>query len=234
MLLHKFGTMHNNTFNDIRSVTHKTRRDIGFLPDYHMWKDEKATFTQDDLVIQGHPVMERWEDSYMKELARIASSQGGIVLEVGFGMGISAEYIQAHDIESHYIIEANNDVFTALVKFAQESAHPILPLYGFWQDITKIIPDNSIAGILFDTYPLTEEEIHQNHFTFFKEAYRILKQGGVLTYYSDEIDSFSETHLAALREAGFENIDQTVCAVNPPEDCQYWKSKTILAPVITK
>ncbi len=224
----------NKKFDDIREVTYQSRRDIGFLSDYHMWKQEKATLTQDELVIQGHPVMERWEDPYMQELARIAASQGGTVLEVGFGMGISAQYIQSHAIDSHYIIEANNDVFDTLVTFAQESAHPIIPLYGFWQDIAKVIPDGSISGILFDTYPLSEDEIHQNHFTFFEEAFRMLKDGGVLTYYSDEIDSFSDAHMHKLKQAGFRHIDLSICPVVPPENCQYWKSNTIVAPIITK
>jgi guanidinoacetate N-methyltransferase len=226
--------MKEKKFADVRETTYQSRCDIGFLPDYHMWKDEQATFTNDELVIQGHPVMERWEDSYMKELADIAASQGGIVLEVGFGMGISAEYIQMHDIENHMIIEANDDVFVALMRFAKESARPITPLHGFWQEITSTIPDGTLSGILFDTYPLTKEEVHQNHFSFFHEAYRMLKKGGVLTYYSDEIDGFSEAHLSKLREAGFTNIQKKVCPVTPPAECQYWKSSTIVAPIITK
>lgn len=221
-------------FDDVRNVTYHTRQEIGFLPDYHMWKDEKATFTNDDLVIQGHPVMERWEDSYMKELASIAAQKGGEVLEVGFGMGISAQYIQMHSIATHIIIEANADVFDALLRFAQESAHPILPLQGFWQEVTKTIPNESLSGILFDTYPLSESEIHQNHFTFFEEAYRMLKKGGILTYYSDEIDTFSPTHIKRLQAAGFSNIAKKVCSVTPPDNCQYWKSNTIVAPIITK
>lgn len=224
----------NRKFNDIRSITHQSRCEIGFLSDFHLWKDEKATFTKNELIINGHPVMERWEKEYMGELAAIASRNGGTVLEIGFGMGISAEFIQSYAIDKHLIIEANTDVFGMLKQFARESARPIEPLHGFWQDITKTLPDGSISGILFDTYPLTEEEIHQNHFTFFDEAYRLLKPGGVLTYYSDEIDDFSPQHLAKLKHAGFESPEKKICKVTPPQNCQYWKSNTILAPIITK
>lgn len=226
--------MNEKKFTDVRNTTYETRCEIGFLPDFHMWKEEPATFTNDELVIQGHPVMERWEDPYMAKLASIAASQKGTVLEVGFGMGISAQYIQTHAIESHLIIEANDDVFNELLQFAQESIHPIVPLHGFWQELTSTIPDESISGILFDTYPLTKEEIHQNHFSFFTEAYRMLKKGGVLTYYSDEIDTFSESHLKKLHEAGFRDIQKEVCYVTPPASCKYWKSRTILAPIISK
>lgn len=226
--------MNNQKFNDVRSITQQSRCDIGFLEDFHQWKTEKATFTENELIIQGHPVMERWEENYMEELAAIASSQGGDVLEIGFGMGISAEFIQTHDIKTHTIIEANEDVFLMLEQFAKESARPIKSLLGFWQDVTKTLPDASFTGILFDTYPLTKEEIHQNHFTFFEEAYRLLQPGGTLTYYSDEIDTFGESHIAKLQNAGFKNIEKKICNVVPPKDCQYWKSSTILAPIITK
>lgn len=224
----------NKKFDDIRSVTHQSRCNIGFLPDFQMWRDAPALFTDDELVIQGHPVMERWEDEYMKELAVIATSNGGTVLEVGFGMGISAGYIQSQKIDAHIIIEANEAVFATLTDFAKNSNQPVKPLLGFWQDVTKSLPDQSITGILFDTYPLTEEEIHQNHFTFFEEAYRLLRPGGILTYYSDEIDDFSQPHLDKLQAAGFKNIEKKICSVSPPESCQYWKSNTILAPIIIK
>ncbi|MEI8270862.1 MAG: hypothetical protein WCG45_05865, partial [bacterium] len=79
-------------------------------------------------------------------------------------------------------------------------------------------------------------EIHKNHFEFFNSAFEKLKKGGVLTYYSDEINDFSPEHLERLLNAGFkkENINKKIVNVEPPEDCQYWKDKTILAPIIIK
>jgi guanidinoacetate N-methyltransferase len=221
-------------FGDVRDVTYQTRCEIGFASDFHVWEDAPASFSSDELVIQGHPVMERWEESYMEELAAIASAQGGTVLEVGFGMGISAEFIQTHAIDTHIIIEANKDVFKTLEMFATESSRPIVPLLGFWEEVSHALPDGSISGILFDTYPLSEKDIHKNHFMFFKEAYRLLRTGGVLTYYSDEIDDFSTQHMAELQAAGFKNIEKKICTVTPPQSCQYWKSNLILAPIITK
>lgn len=221
-------------FQDVRSETHENRVRIGFLPAYEMWKDIPAVFSEHDLTISGHPVMEDWEDNYMKELAAAACSRGGRVLEVGFGMGISAGYIQSHDIAEHVIIEANRDVFERLMVFAKDAPRAVLPLFGFWQDVTKQIPSGSISGILFDTYPLCEEEIHQNHFGFFHEAFRLLRPGGILTYYSDEISDFSPEHARKLREAGFRNIQKNICRVDPPDDCAYWKSKTIVVPIVTK
>jgi len=167
-------------------------------------------------------------------LARTAASRGGAVLEVGFGMGISARYIQTHDIGSHTIIEPNWEVFQQLQTFAQKAIHPVEPLLGFWEEVTPSLPTECFSGILFDTYPLLADELHENHFPFFKEAYRLLKPGGVLTYYSDERDSFSPSHRAQLIHAGFSNIRSEGCPVRPPPDCAYWRDDSLLVPIIQR
>ena len=179
-------------------------------------------------------MMEDWETDYMKELAEIATSKGGTILEVGYGMGISAGFIQKSNIQNHIVIEANHEVVEKANK--EKYSHPFQIIEGFWQEAVTNISNESIDGILFDTYPLSELEIHKNHFEFFKTAFEKLKKGGILTYYSDEISDFSEEHLQELLDAGFkkENIKKKIIPVNPPENCQYWKSKTILAPIITK
>lgn len=221
------------TFDDIRSVSHENRKEIGFKG-RATWQDAPARFDEHALTIQGHPVMEDWEEQYMHALADIAAGNGGVILEVGFGMGISARYIQKHPIERHIIIEANRDVYERSVAFAKGAIHPVTPILGFWEEATALLAEGSIDGILFDTYPLSEKEIHTNHFPFFKEAFRLLAPGGTLTYYSDEIDDFSPLHRSLLKEAGFRYIEKYVCEVTPPNDCTYWKSPTIVAPIIRK
>ncbi len=228
-----FALTETRSFEDARKETRDARLALGFN-ERDSWKTALAYFDQHTLTIQNHPVMEDWEDSYMCELAHIATRRGGTVLEIGFGMGISARYIQKESLEQHFVIEANADVYERLTHFAKEARIPVAAFFGFWEDVTTKIPDGSISGILFDTYPLSEKDIHCNHFPFFKEAYRLLRPGGVLTYYSDEIDDFSFLHLKMLRDAGFVRIDKKICEVSPPADCAYWKSKTILAPIVTK
>lgn len=214
--------------------TYKTRKNIGFPEDFWSWKESPAKFGRHSLEIAGHPVMQDWEEEYMRVLAEIAGSKAGRVLEVGFGMGISASFLQEYDIEEHIIIEANEDVYERLLSFAAKVRRKVTPILGFWQDTVKEIPDGSVSSILFDTYPMSADEVHRNHFPFFPEAYRLLKKGGVLTYYSDEEQDFSGEHRKALQKAGFEDIQKLVCQVNPPADCEYWQSNTIVAPIIFK
>jgi len=221
-------------WNDFRNETLKERLAIGFDDLKERWRSAQATLTDNSLTICGHPVMERWEEAYMKDLAEIAGSQGGRVMEVGFGLGISAAFIQQQPIEEHVIIEANKDVYLAAQRFASAAAKPTRIMFGFWEAIVPYLPDGSFSGILFDTYPLAADEVHQNHFPFFKEAHRLLKPGGVLTYYSDEASEFSPEHAACLRSAGFGGIDSRLCRVDPPADCKYWRAKSILSPIIRK
>lgn len=200
------------------------------------WLLAKPDFTEHDLKIFGYAVMEDWEAPYMEDLANIATMNGGVILELGFGMGISATFIQKHNIKKHIIIEANHDVAEKARCFSKTSPHEVEILEGFWEDVIDKVPDNYLDGILFDTYPLTEKEIYQNHFYFFDIAYKKLKNGGIFTYYSDEEKDFGKVHIEKLVEAGFklENIKKRLCKVNPPKDCEYWKTNTIMSPIIIK
>jgi len=172
----------------------------------------------------------------MKMLADIVTKNGGEVLEVGFGLGISARFIQKHKIKTHTIIESHPDVIKRCQKIYSEEIRnkKIVLLKGFWEDITYGLPKESFDGILFDTYPEIEQMSGKNHFFFFKEAYRLLKRGGIFTYYSDEATGFSKTHLQRLNDAGFTDIKFNPCKINPPEDCNYWNKKSIIAPIIIK
>lgn len=206
---------------------------LEFVNQRETWKKENIFVDESKLEIAGHPVMERWEEPYMKRLAEIATMNGGRVLEVGFGLGIAASYIQKSSVEEHHIIEANEQVFERMKDFA-ESAKCCPILYsGFWEDISIKFEDEFFDGILFDTYPITLEELHTARFSFFSEAHRLLKIGGVFTHYSGEL-GFTDEYIEYLRKAGFSNFSGELVSVNPPNDCLYWCNNQIMAPTIIK
>lgn len=203
----------------------------------------------DRLDIDGHPVMQRWETPYMGDLAKIATMDGGRVLEVGFGMGISATAVQQYPVDEHIIIEANAGVFDRLQGFAERAPNLVTPLGpGLWQDMLAKVDTESVDGILYDTYPLNAEEQHTHQFDFIKQAYRVLKPGGILTYcnltslgvlrseYGTWEELFEKTQLPHLLECGFDAADITfeVAPAAPTADCEYYSQDTALVPIVRK
>ena len=43
---------------------------------------------------KGYEIMMDWETNLMQEHAKVATENGGDILEIGFGMGICANFIQ--------------------------------------------------------------------------------------------------------------------------------------------
>ena len=72
-----------------------------------IFDSDKIYFIREEKMFE---VMMDWEDEIMKASADYICENGGDILEIGFGMGISAGYIQANNINSHTIIEKHPQI----------------------------------------------------------------------------------------------------------------------------
>ncbi|OHV46575.1 class I SAM-dependent methyltransferase [Pseudofrankia sp. BMG5.36] len=193
--------------------------------------------TDDELVVSGQEVMQAWERPLMRALARAVARPGGSVLEVGFGMAISAGYVRDAGAARHTIIEANPQVADAARSWA--AGRPGVEIVeGRWQDVIGGL--GHYDGILFDTYPLTEAEVDEYYLRgatfaehFFAAAAEHLADDGAFTYYSNEIDSVSRSHQRALlRHFGAFGV-RVVDGLTPPADCTYWWAPSMAVIVAT-
>ncbi|MGH7503314.1 MAG: class I SAM-dependent methyltransferase [Longimicrobiales bacterium] len=152
-------------------------------------------------------IMEDWQIPVMKAMARLAASSHGDVLEIGFGRGVSASFLQEAGVRSHTIVECNPSVIDRFDVWRAALAAPsdICLIEGRWQDVTERF--TSYDAIFFHTYPLDEEEyadtvVRSVTFAehFFPVAARHLRPGGVFTYLTNEADSISRAHQRLLLE----------------------------------
>merc|ERR1719273_1589169 len=144
--------------------------DLPAQPLDEQWTSSKESLSETHLTIEGHPVMEKWETPYMGALAKKATENGGKVMEIGFGMAISATAVQqCPTLAEHVIIELNGDVYKRLLEFKKKYPK-VTPMLGGWETQLEKIEDSCMDGILYDTYPLSKATQHIHQFAFVKDA----------------------------------------------------------------
>lgn len=183
----------------------------------NFWRDAPANYEYDPvrglyyLEIGGEPVMDEFEKGYIQLLGANAAKYGGAVVEVGFGMGISAQAIQQELLKHqekgedvvHIVIEYNHEVAEKAREWGKRQNVPVIVLEGDWKDEIKKIPDGILTGALADPYPLDSSEKHEDAARTATEVHKKLRPGGVMTYYSDSQYCLSEGHSQIAQDAGF-------------------------------
>ncbi len=185
-------------------------------------------------------IMEDWQAPMMRVMAGIVSRAHGDVLEIGFGRGVSAGYIQEFGVRSHTIIECNDSVVDRFHAWRKQFPDEEIRLvHSRWQDALERL--ESYDGIFFHTYPLNEAEYMEQVLGsatfaehFFATAANLLRDGGVFTYLSNEVDSLSRAHQRALFRH-FSNVSTTVVPLPVPSDVKdTWWADTMVAVEVSK
>ena len=121
-------------------------------------RDDKLEFLKDRIINNELGIiMMDWEHPLMKRHAEIVCKNGGDILEIGFGMGISAQYIQEQDIDSHTIIEIHPEIAERAREWAKDKENVKL-IESDWRDIIEKL--EIYDGIFYDA----EQDKHKLEF----------------------------------------------------------------------
>jgi len=178
--------------------------------------DQSLTFEPHKICYEeGHitfEVMMDWEDDLMSASAAYVCQNGGDILEIGFGMGISAGYIQSHSITSHTIVENHPDVIVKAKAWAKNRANVTI-VTGSWYDVKNQL--STYDGLFYDTWG-DDDAIH-----FSSSLSNLMNVNGLVTWWNDK---YSESNSLGIEQVTYESI-----AVTPPEN-GYFNNTTYYMP----
>jgi len=195
---------------------------------YANWHESRAHYGNGELIIEGQQVMQDWEEPLMRRMAERVATSHGDILEIGFGLGLSATFIEEQSVRSHTIVELNDEVFRIARTWAGHPPESDIELIkGSWQEVLPALGD--FDGILWDAFPTSDDEFGQYVLrdstvaeAFFSEAASHLRKGGIFTYYTNERDALSRRHQRTLLRYFRSFTVEVVEGLTPPSDCQYW------------
>lgn len=167
-------------------------------------------------------VMMDWEAPIMERMAEEVCHNRGDVLEVGFGMGISAGFIQARQPRSHTIVECHPQVLERLRDWSQDRPG-VRIVEGMWQDLLGEL--STYDGIFWDTFGGVDSFSNRKLFPpFFEFVKASLRPQGRFTFWHP----FPEP--TATWSYGLEGVQWTQLAVDPPPN-RYFEFQTYCLPV---
>ena len=145
------------------------------------FKDETLVFTENEIYFgeidhNKEQVMMDWEDSIMEASANYVCQNGGDILEIGFGMGISADYIQDNNITSHTIVELHPDILNKAYAWA-EGKENVNIIAGDWYSSLDVL--GTYDGVFYDTFGDT------NIINFKDSLNSITKSGCMVTWWNN-------------------------------------------------
>ena len=128
------------------------------------FKDEILTFEDTKILNeQGAEVMMSWEASIMEKSAEFICHNSGDVLEIGFGMGICSDYIQAQGVNSHTIVEIHPEIIEKLKVWADGKSNVTI-VEGDWNSFKDFAIARSKPGAKITYWNNFEEELNEHSF----------------------------------------------------------------------
>ena len=180
---------------------------MSYISSNLIFENDKISYVNsDNLALE---VMMDWEDTIMSASAAYACENGGDILEIGFGMGISAGYIQQHTINTHTIIENHPQVITKAQAWAADKPNVTI-VEGSWYDVKDTL--STYDGLFYDTWG------DENSKDFWTTLPSLMKAGGKATWWG----SYKEV------SRGLSGVTYETHSVSPPSNSYFNHSSYIL------
>ena len=178
------------------------------------FKDNTLTFEDtkilDDTDME---IMMSWEAPIMEKCAEYICHNSGDVLEIGFGMGICADYIQAQGVNSHTIVEIHPQIISRLKTWASGKSNVTI-VEGDWHTVNGL---TTYDGIFLDTFG------DENLDNFKSFALAKIKSGGKITYWNSEDE---------VNRYAFDNISYERVSVSPDVNLYHMNSSYYMPKVV--
>ena len=160
------------------------------------FKDTILTFEDDKIITDDdREVMMSWEAPIMEKSAEYVCQSKGDILEIGFGMGICSDYIQAQDINSNTIVEIHPQIIEKLKVWAEDKDNVTI-VEGDWNSASLETYD----GIFIDTFG------DENWSSFKAFALDKGRSGAKITYWNNFTDNRNEHDFDSV---SFEEVSVT-------------------------
>ena len=180
---------------------------MSYLSSSLSFHSDKITITE-----TGEEVMMSWEDSLMSASAAYVTQNNGDILEIGFGMGISAGYIHSHSISSHTIIENHPEIIPKAVEWASDKSNVTI-ISQSWYDVRNSI--GQFDGIFYDTYG------DDTNYLFSSSLSSLTKSGTKVTFWNNNQNQSNDLNIP---NCTYQQISVT------PDDNMYFNGNTYYMP----
>ena len=178
------------------------------------FKDNILEFFDNKIVDEtGIEVMMDWEAFIMEKSAEFICHNKGDILEIGFGMGICADYIQAQGVDSHTIVEIHPQIFEKLKVWAEGKSNVTI-VKGDWATVSGL---TTYDGIFLDTF-------RDDNFHNFKDfALAKAKPKAKMTFWNNSND---------VNQYNYENIEFEEIAISPDDNHYMWNNDIYYMPKV--
>tara|TARA_R100000808_G_scaffold24588_1_gene57029 strand:+ start:967 stop:1521 length:555 start_codon:yes stop_codon:yes gene_type:complete len=180
---------------------------MNYLSSSLSFQSDKITITE-----TGEEVMMSWEDSLMSASAAYVTQNGGDILEIGFGMGISAGYMHSHSISSHTIIENHPEIIPKAVQWASNKSNVTI-ISQSWYDVRNSI--GQFDGIFYDTYG------DDTNYLFSSSLSSLTKSGTKVTFWNNNQNESNDLNIP---NCTYQQISVT------PDDNMYFNGNIYYMP----